>query len=221
MPWSLHFVADAPKYGAAEKIGHSGPFGFAQGRRDDKLRNPLHDFGAGIGGGVAGVAGGIPGGVVGGFGRRSGLGIGGVLGFGEVVDEGFLDDFVPGSFEGVPEFLLGVLLGAEEELAEMGEGDGGFGLDVAHGGGAEEGGEAGGEIGSGESVVVEMFRDEGAELFGVDEVAMFMGMVVTEAHVSGKARHRATTAIGKMEDTTIGFILGDGHRNLLKIEIWM
>jgi hypothetical protein len=35
LPGSLRSVAGAPKSGAEEKTGHSGPYGFAQGRRDD------------------------------------------------------------------------------------------------------------------------------------------------------------------------------------------
>jgi hypothetical protein len=39
LPGSLRSVAGAPNYSAEEKAGHSGPFGSAQGRRDDSLGN--------------------------------------------------------------------------------------------------------------------------------------------------------------------------------------
>jgi len=144
-------------------------------------------------------------------------GLVGVTGFiGGIEDEGFADDFAPGSLEGFAEFFLGGFLGLEEELAEIGEGEDGFGLEVAQGGGAEERGEAGSEIRSSESVVVKILGDEGAGLFGFDLMPVFVGVVIAEAHVSGKAGHGAAAAIGEIEDTTIGFILGDGHRNLLK-----
>ena len=36
LPWSLHSVADVRAARTEEKVGHSSPFGFAQGRRDDR-----------------------------------------------------------------------------------------------------------------------------------------------------------------------------------------
>jgi hypothetical protein len=50
-------------------------------------------------------------------------------GAGLVEDDGFVDDFGPAVVEGFEEFLFGEALGLEHELAELGESDGGLGLD--------------------------------------------------------------------------------------------
>jgi len=55
--------------------------------------------------------------------------LGGGRSGGFVEDDGFLDDFGPAVVEGFEEFLFGEALGLEHELAEVGESNGGLGLD--------------------------------------------------------------------------------------------
>src|SRR5258708_32759178 len=81
-------------------------------------------LGNGRGIGYAGIVVGVGVGGIGGFGCG-----GGGLGSGLVEDDGFVDDFGPAVVEGFEEFLFGEALGLEHELAELGESDGGLGLD--------------------------------------------------------------------------------------------
>jgi hypothetical protein len=159
--------------------------------------------GGGIGVGIVGGAG-VAG--LGGFGCG-----GGGLGSGLVEDDGFLDDFGPAVFEGFEEFVFGEALGLEHEVAEIGEGDGGLGLDETQGGGGEESGEGGAEVAGGEDVAAEEFVDLLAGFLGVEVVLVFFGVEIAEAHVVGGWGHLAAAAVGKEKHARAGAVLVNGH----------
>ena len=109
------------------------------------------------------------------------------------------------------EFLLGKTLRLKHELAEVGESNGGLGLDESQRGGGEEGGEGGAEIAGGEDVAAEEFVDLLAGFLGVEVVAVFLGVEITEVHVVGGWGHLTAAAVGEDKHARAGAILVDGH----------
>jgi hypothetical protein len=128
-----------------------------------------------------------------------------------VEDDGFLDDFGPTVFEGFEEFLFGEALGLEHEVAEIGESDGGLGLDESQRGGGEESAEGGAEVAGGEDVAAEEFVDLLAGFLGAEVVAVFLGVEIAEVDVVGGWGHLAAAAIGEDKHTRAGAVLVNGH----------
>jgi len=163
-----------------------------------------------LGGGGIGVGVGI-----GGIGRvdRFGGGRGGWQVFAEA--DGIGDKVGPGFLESGFIFLLGELMGLEHEVAEISEGVGGFGFDMAEGGGAEKLGEGNAEIARGVDVDGEGVADLLASVLLVETLDVLLVMEIAQAILAGGSReHGAAAAVGKSEDAEIvGIVRGSGHRD--------
>ncbi len=185
----------------------SGDFGGVTGWRTGRGKDRrLHDFGRIIGAGGIGV-----GFIVGGHGGRGGLGFG--LEVGNVEGQGILNMFGPATSEGFDVFLFGKTLGLNQEVAEVGEGGDGLGLEEALGAGGEEQGNGGVEVGGGEDFGVEDLSDLAAGLLGGEVIAVPFGMEIAEAHVVDIWGHLAAAAIGEEKHTRAGTVLFIGHRS--------
>src|SRR5258707_1376527 len=182
---------------------------------------------AGRGEGVAGGGGsegGGGGGGVGGGGCRGGIGrerrgrrgreagatrrVGGSRRGGiEVVGvgiDGGADGAAPGvAAESAAVLLLGELDTLDHDLAEVGEGAGGFGRDVAANGGGEEASEGGVEIAGGEVMAGEEMSDFAAEAVGGLGLVEFAGVERTEQRMAGLARGAAAAGLGERQRTQI------------------
>jgi hypothetical protein len=130
---------------------------------------------------------------------------------GLVEDDGFADDFGPAVVEGLYEFLSGEFLGLEHEVTEIGEGDGGLGLDESEGGGGEQSPEGGAEVAGGEDVAAEEFVDLLAGFLGAEVVAVFFGVEIAEVDVVGGWGHLAAAAVSEEKHTRAGAVLVNGH----------
>jgi len=126
--------------------------------------------------------------------------------------------------------------GLEHGLAEIGEGGGDLGLDLALRYGAEKPSHGGAEIASGKQIREEESRYVLASLFSGEGLSFLLGVEGTEMQMAGAARSAALAAIGKGESTQVGtvflasgcrascFLWGHtrasrafrGHRSLLK-----
>ncbi|MGC1617596.1 MAG: hypothetical protein WA765_03815 [Candidatus Acidiferrum sp.] len=132
----------------------------------------------------------------GGFRGVAGLGVE-VL---EIPVEGIADGFAPFEFaDGADEFFLGEMEGLEEGLGQVGEGGGGFGLDVAAGHGGEETGQGGAKVAGGDEIGREEIREVLAEIIGGAGLGFFAGVVKAEMRMGAGAGSAAAAAIGESE----------------------
>jgi len=109
--------------------------------------------------------------------------------------------------EGVDVLVLGELDGLIQSLAEIGEGGGGFGFDVAFGDGREDAGQGGAEIAGGEITAGEERGYVTADLLGGEGLRFPLGMEAAEARVASETRSAAATAIGEGEGTQAGTVV--------------
>jgi hypothetical protein len=75
---------------------------------------------------------------------------------------------------------------SKKGLAEVGEGGGGFGFDLALSDGGEEAAQGGAEVAGGEITVGEVRRDVAARLLGGEGLGFFAGMERAEVRGSGE-----------------------------------
>jgi hypothetical protein len=145
-----------------------------------------------------------------------GVVLGGVVGRGIGVD-GDAHGLAPGAgAEGVDVFVLGEVDGLEEGLCEVGQGGGGFGLELASGHGGHEACENGREIARGEVVAGEAVGDVAAEGLGGTGLGFPAGVVEADVRMGRGARGAATVAVGEGEGTHVGAIgTIRRHRSLL------
>jgi hypothetical protein len=113
-----------------------------------------------------------------------------------------VDELAPkGVAEGVDEFLVLELHGLDEDLAEIGEGAGLPGLDVALGDGSEQAAEGQAEITGGEIAGGKKLGDFATDLIASAGLGFFAGVEVTELRIAGAARSAAAAAVGEGEGT--------------------
>jgi len=122
--------------------------------------------------------------------------------------EGGAHHVTPGiGAEGVDVFVLGELDGLVQGLAEIGEGGGGSGFDVAFGDGREDAGQGRGEIAGGEITAGEERGYVAADLLGGEGLRFPLGVEAAEARVAREPRSTAATTIGKGEGTQAGTVV--------------
>ena len=109
--------------------------------------------------------------------------------------------------KGVDVFVLGELDGLIQSLAEIGEGGGGFGFDVAFGDGREDAGQGRSEIAGGEITAREKRGYVTADLLGSEGLRFPLGVEAAEARVAREPRSAAATAIGEGEGTQAGTVV--------------
>ncbi len=132
---------------------------------------------------------------------RSGLGRGGIQVVGVGVDGG-TDGIAPGiGTEAVAVFVFREMEALDHDLAEIGEGAGGFGRDVATSGGGEEASEGGVEIAGGEVMAGEEMGDFAAKALGGLRLVKLAGVETTEQRMAGLARRAAVAAVREAEGT--------------------
>ncbi len=102
--------------------------------------------------------------------------------------------------------MLGELDGLIQSLAEIGEGGGGFGFDMAFGDGGEDAGQGGAEIAGGEITAGEERGYVATDLLGGEGLRFPLGVEAAEARVAREPRSAAATAIGKGESTQAGTV---------------
>ena len=103
-------------------------------------------------------------------------------------------------------FVLGELDGLVHGLTEIGEGGGGFGLEVPLGDGGENAAQGDVEIAGGEVIAQKERRYGFAGLFGGLGLRFFLGVEVAVMRVAGASRSAAVAAIGKGESTQAGTV---------------
>jgi hypothetical protein len=108
--------------------------------------------------------------------------------------------------------VLGELDGLVHGLAEIGEGGGGFGLEVTLCDGRENAAHGGAEIAGGEVIAEKERRYGFPGLFGGLGLRFLLGVEVAEVQVAGAARGAALAAIGKGKSTQTGTVLFTGGR---------
>ena len=123
--------------------------------------------------------------------------------------------------EGVDEFFLGELDGLDENLAEIGEGAGLPGLDVALSDGGEEAAESQAEIAGGEITAGEKERNFIGGLLGSAGVGFLAGVEVTELRIARLTRGEATAAIGEGEGTQRDAIVFKDRRHGILLKYWI
>lgn len=101
--------------------------------------------------------------------------------------------------EGVDVFVFRDLDGIDHGLAEVGEGGGGFGFDVALGHGGEEASQGFGDVAGGDVVAGEEVGDVFAGLFAGEDLGFFFCVEETEIRMASAAREAALTAISESE----------------------
>ena len=109
--------------------------------------------------------------------------------------------------KGVDVFVLGELDGLIQSLAEIGEGGGGFGFDMAFGDGGEDAGQGRAEIAGGEITAGEERGYVAADLLGGEGLRLPLGVEAAEARVASEPRSAAATAIGEGEGTQAGTVV--------------
>ena len=110
-----------------------------------------------------------------------GIGVSGVVGVVEVGIDGAPDGSTPGvGLEGVAIFVFGDADGLDQDLAEEGEGGGGFAFDLTLSSGGEDASEGDAEIAGGEVMTGEEVRDVVAEILGGAGLGFFAGVEETE-----------------------------------------
>jgi hypothetical protein len=87
----------------------------------------------------------------------------------------------------------------EEGLGQIGDGAGGFGLDVAANDGGDDAGEGSAEIAGGEVVAGEEVGQVLADVFGGAGAGFFLGVVEAEVGMVAGTGSTATAAIGEGE----------------------
>ena len=115
------------------------------------------------------------------------------------------------------EFILGELLVLCDDLGKISEGGGGFGLDVALGGGGEKSAESGSEVAIGEDIGVEEMGDVATDFEGFESLAVLLAVGVTEAEVVGELGEGAAASVGEGEVAQAGTIRIGRHRNLRRV----
>lgn len=113
------------------------------------------------------------------------------------------NDFTPTAPKRVEEFALGELLVLGDDLGKISEGSGGFGLDVALGGGGEKSAESGSEAAIGEDIGLEEMGDVATDFESFEGLAVLLAVVVAEAEVVRELREGATAPIGEGEVTKL------------------
>jgi hypothetical protein len=132
------------------------------------------------------------------------------------------DGFAPGiRAEGVDIFVLGEVQSLDERLAEIGEGGGGFGFDLALGDSGEEAPQGGAEIASGDIASGKVIGDILAGFLASEGLCFLACVERAEIRMAGAARSTAAAAIGEGESTQTGAVLGTfgGHGSLQKRRI--
>jgi hypothetical protein len=102
--------------------------------------------------------------------------------------------------------VLGELDGLVHGLTEIGEGGGGFGLEVPLRDGGENAAQGDVEIAGGEVIAQKERRYGFPGLFGGLGLRFLLGMEVAVMRVAGAARSAALAAIGKGESTETGTV---------------
>ena len=121
--------------------------------------------------------------------------------------EGRADGAAPGvGAEGVDVFVLGEVDRLDQGLAEIGEGGGGLGFDVALSYSGEEAGQGGAEIAGGEIAAREVSGDVAAHLLGGESLRFLACMVIAEMGMAGASRSAALAAISEGERTQRGTV---------------
>jgi hypothetical protein len=136
--------------------------------------------------------------------------------------EGGADGFTPGiGAEGVDVFVLGDVDGLEQGLAEIGEGGGGFGFDLALSDAREDAGQGGAEIAGGDITIGEERGYIAANLLSGQGSGFSFGMEATEMRMAGEPRSATLAAIGEGESTQVRAVLRaiGGHGSLQKRRI--
>ncbi len=132
---------------------------------------------------------------------------------------GGADGFAPGiGAVGVDVFVLGEGQGLDEGLAEIGEGGGGFGFQLALGDSGEEASEGGAEIAGGHIAAGKVIGDLLAGLLASEGLRFLAGVERAEIRMVGAAGNAAVAAVDKHERTQRGTVLGaiGGHGSLQK-----
>jgi len=109
--------------------------------------------------------------------------------------------------EGVDVFVLGDLDGLIQSLAEIGEGGGGFGFEVAFGDGGEDAGQGGAEIAGGEITAGEERGYVTTDLLGGEGLRFPLGVEAAKVRVASEPGSAAATAIGEGEGTQAGTVV--------------
>jgi hypothetical protein len=91
--------------------------------------------------------------------------------------------------------------GLGESLAEVGEGAGGAGLNVAADDGGQEAAEGGAEIAGGKVLAGEEIGQFAGEFMGGTGLRVFAGVVGAEVGMMGGAGSAASAAVGESETT--------------------
>jgi hypothetical protein len=137
------------------------------------------------------------------MGRRWGIGLFGTRR--RVIDGLFMGDadgFAPViRAEGVDVFVLGEVQGLDEGLAEIGEGGGSFGFDLALGNSGEEASQGGAEIAGGHIAAGKVICDILASLLAGEGLRFLAGVERAEVRMTVSARSPAPAGIGKGERT--------------------
>ena len=116
--------------------------------------------------------------------------------------DGGTDRITPGvRTEGVAVFVFREMDALDHDLGEVGEGAGGFGRDVAAGGGGKEASQGGVEIAGGEVMAGEEMSDFAAQALGGLGLVEFAGVETAEQRMTGLARRAAVAAVGEAEGT--------------------
>ncbi|MGC2530636.1 MAG: hypothetical protein WA639_23060, partial [Candidatus Acidiferrum sp.] len=116
----------------------------------------------------------------------------------EILVQGIADGFAPFEFaDGGDEFLLREMEGLEEGLGQVGQGSGGFGLDVATGHSGEEAGQGGAEIAGVDEIARKEIGQVLTEIFGGAGLRFFAGVVEAEMRMAAGAGSTAAAAIGE------------------------
>jgi len=130
---------------------------------------------------------------------------------------GVANDFAPVALERVEEFVLGELLVLGDDLGKISEGRGGFGLDVALGGGGEKSAESGSKVAIGEDLSLEEMGDIATDFESFEVLAVLLAVVVAEAEVVRELGEGAAASIGEGEVAQVRTIRIGGHRNLQRV----
>jgi len=105
--------------------------------------------------------------------------------------------------------------GLDHGLAKIGEGGGGFGLDVTLSNSGENAAKSGAEIACGEKIPEKERRNSLTGFPGGARLHFFFGVEITEMRMAGAARSAALAAVGKAKSTQTGTVLDSGHGSLL------
>lgn len=127
------------------------------------------------------------------------------------------NDFAPVVPGRLQEFAFGELLVLCDDLGKISEGRGGFGLDVALGGGGEKSAESGSNIAIGEDLSLEEMGDAATDFESLEVFAVLLAVVVAEAEVVRELGEGAAASVGEGEVAQVRTIRVGGHRNLQRV----